>query len=108
MSKLCNSLCLVLVVCVCCSVLYLADEKLLTLDLAKFVEFVKPQLLVADHYPYFDHADKHDANVSFDTKAAYRANLESLRTASIAAGVPFWNFFHGAAPFGSLALPTEA
>ena len=97
--------------------------------LSRFVSTFKPRVLIMDHYPYWNRAEKKDVLVSIDTRDAYRQNLASLRTAaaaagrntrtipppfssasqpSVAAGIPFWNFFHGSMPFGSLVQPTEA
>jgi hypothetical protein len=67
--------------------------------LAKFIETVKPEVLSMDHYPAM--------RPNADTRADYRANLETFRTHSVAAGIPFWNFFYSM-PFNDRLDPTEA
>lgn len=66
---------------------------------ARFVSEVKPDVLSMDHYPMF----KPDA----DGRAGYCENLEAMRRQSLAAGIPFWNFFN-TMPFGAHSDPTEA
>lgn len=67
--------------------------------LSRFVEEVHPDVLSMDHYPLF-RPDR-------DGRDGYRRNLEAMRRASLAAGVPFWNFFN-AMPYGPHTDPTEA
>ncbi len=67
--------------------------------LRNFVETVKPDVLSMDHYPLMRPGD--------DSRSEYLKNLESMRKHSVAAGIPFWNFFHSM-PFGDRMDPTEA
>lgn len=66
---------------------------------AKFIEMVKPDVLSMDHYPVM--------RPNADSRADYRANLECFRTHSLAAGIPFWNYFY-CMPFNDRLDPTEA
>lgn len=66
---------------------------------ARFVAEVKPEVLSMDHYPLM--------KPGADRRDAYCENLETFRRHSVAAGVPFWNFFH-AMPFADRMDPTEA
>ncbi len=66
---------------------------------AKFIETVKPEVLSMDHYPLM--------RPEADTRADYRANLETFRAHSLAAGIPFWNYFYSM-PFNDRLDPTEA
>ena len=66
---------------------------------ARFVEEVGTDVLCMDHYPKFA--------PGVDGRANYCKNLEVMRTCSLEAGVPFWNFFN-TMPFGSHTDPTEA
>ena len=45
--------------------------------------------LVVDHYPFFELDD----NRGCEARDGYRQNLAALREASLAEGIPFWNFF---------------
>ena len=65
----------------------------------RFIQEVGVDVLSMDHYPLM----KPDA----DGREAYCRNLETMRTASLAAGMPFWNFFN-TMPFGPHDDPTEA
>lgn len=65
----------------------------------RFMKTVKPDVLSMDHYPLMRPGD--------DSRAEYLKNLEVMRRHSIAAGIPFWNFFHSM-PFGDRIDPTEA
>ena len=67
--------------------------------LKRFIETVKPDVLSMDHYPLIRPGD--------DSRGEYLKNLESMRKHSVAAGIPFWNFFHSM-PFGDRMDPTEA
>jgi Beta-galactosidase len=82
---------------------YATAEQLGTPDygehLRRFVAEVRPDVLSMDHYPNM----RPDA----DTRDAYLENLESMRRASVAAGIPFWNFFHSM-PYADHLDPTEA
>jgi hypothetical protein len=64
----------------------------------RFVKEVSPDVLSMDHYPMF----RPDA----DGREGYCRNLESMRRESLAAGIPFWNFFN-CMPFGPHSDPTE-
>ena len=64
-----------------------------------FVSAVHPDVLSMDHYPQF--------RPDFDGRAGYCQNLEVMRNESLAAGIPFWNFFN-TMPFGDQSDPTEA
>lgn len=66
----------------------------------RFVDEVKPEVLCMDHYPRFrpDEPDGRDG---------YCANLQVMRTESLRAGIPFWNFFN-TMPYGPHTDPTEA
>lgn len=65
----------------------------------KFMELVKPEVLSMDHYPLM--------RPNADRREAYCENLETFRRHSLAAGMPFWNFFHSM-PFADRIDPTEA
>jgi len=67
--------------------------------LARFVAEVGPAVLSMDHYPLF-RPDR-------DGREGYRHNLAAMRRESLAAGIPFWNFFN-AMPYGPHTDPTEA
>ena len=67
--------------------------------LAGFVQEVHPEALSMDHYPMF--------SPQADGREGYCQNLEAMRQESLAAGVPFWNFFN-TMPFGPHTDPTEA
>lgn len=67
--------------------------------LAGFIKTVKPEVLSMDHYP----AMRPDS----DSRPSYRANLESCRKQSLAANIPFWNYFYSM-PFNDRLDPTEA
>jgi Beta-galactosidase len=66
---------------------------------ALFVRQVKPEVLSMDHYPVM--------RPERDTRNDYCANLESFRKQSLAAGIPFWNYFCSM-PFNDHLDPTEA
>jgi hypothetical protein len=66
---------------------------------ARFVREVRPDVLSMDYYPMF--------SPEADGRDGYCQNLEVMREQSLAAGVPFWNFFN-AMPFGPHTDPTEA
>jgi hypothetical protein len=66
---------------------------------SRFVNEVRPDVLSMDHYPLF-RPDR-------DGRENYCRNLEVMRRESLAAGVPFWNFFN-AMPYGPHTDPTEA
>lgn len=66
---------------------------------ARFMAEVKPAVLSMDHYPLM--------KPGADRRDAYCDNLETFRRHSVAAGVPFWNFFHSM-PFADRMDPTEA
>ncbi len=66
---------------------------------SRFVGRVHPDVLSMDHYPLF-RPDR-------DGRENYCRNLEVMRRESLAAGVPFWNFFN-AMPYGPHTDPTEA
>jgi hypothetical protein len=67
--------------------------------LARFVREVHPDVLSMDHYPRF----APDA----DGRDGYCQNLAAMRQESLAAGIPFWNFFN-TMPYGPHTDPTEA
>jgi hypothetical protein len=60
---------------------------------------VKPDVLSMDHYPYF--------KPNVDGRESYCQTLEIMRSESLKAGIPFWNFFN-TMPFGDHTDPTEA
>ena len=64
-----------------------------------FISVVRPDVLSMDHYPQF--------HPNTDGRAGYCQNLEVMRSESLAAGIPFWNFFN-AMPYGDQSDPTEA
>jgi hypothetical protein len=66
---------------------------------ADFIRIYQPDVLCMDNYPIF----KPDR----DTRAAYIDNLDVFRKQSLAAGIPFWNFFN-IMPYGPHTDPTEA
>lgn len=65
----------------------------------RFVKEVNVDVLSMDHYPRFAPGT--------DGRAAYCENLEVMRRESVAAEIPFWNFFN-CMPFGPHTDPTEA
>src|SRR5205085_3741486 len=67
--------------------------------LERFTKEVGGDVLSMDYYPMFSPKD--------DGRDGYCVNLESMRKASLAAGIPFWNFFN-TMPFGAQTDPTEA
>lgn len=66
---------------------------------ARFISEVHPDVLSVDYYPHF----RPDA----DGRDGYCGNLEVMRQQSVAAGIPFWNFFN-TMPYGDHTDPTEA
>lgn len=66
---------------------------------ADFIRIYQPDVLCMDNYPIF----KPDR----DTRGLYIENLEIFRKQSLAAGIPFWNFFN-IMPYGPHTDPTEA
>ncbi|MFM7187830.1 MAG: hypothetical protein ACKO14_08425 [Armatimonadota bacterium] len=66
---------------------------------ADFIRVYQPDILCMDNYPIF----KPDR----DTRALYIDNLAIFRKQSLAAGIPFWNFFN-IMPYGPHTDPTEA
>lgn len=66
---------------------------------ARYIAEVQPDVLSMDHYPIF--------KPGVDGRDAYCANLEVMRTHSLKAGIPFWNFFN-TMPYGPHTDPTEA
>lgn len=64
----------------------------------RFVDEVDPDVLSMDHYPMMQ--------PKADGRAGYCSNLEVMRTHSLRAGIPFWNFFN-TMPFGPHYDPTE-
>lgn len=65
----------------------------------RFIKEVVPDVLSMDHYPMF--------RPEGDGRDRYCQNLEVMRRESLAAGIPFWNFFN-VMPFGPHSDPTEA
>lgn len=65
----------------------------------RFVREVKPEVLSMDHYPIM--------RPGADGRGAYLDNLETMRTHSLKARIPFWNFFYSM-PFNDRLDPTEA
>ncbi len=63
----------------------------------RFVQVVKPEVLCMDHYPRFAPGS--------DGRDGYCANLSTMRTYALQAGIPFWNFFN-VMPFGPHTDPT--
>jgi len=66
---------------------------------SRFVTEVQPDVLSMDHYPQF--------KPDLDGRDGYCQNLEVMRRQSLAAGIPFWNFFN-TMPYGDQFDPTEA
>ena len=66
---------------------------------SRFIAATHPSVLSMDYYPMF--------KPSGDDRAGYCRCLEVMRSQSVAAGVPFWNFFN-TMPFGAHSDPTEA
>ncbi len=66
---------------------------------SSFVILTGPDVLSMDHYPRFGRG--------VDGRDNYCRNLEVMRRESLAAGIPFWNFFN-AMPYGPHTDPTEA
>ncbi len=66
---------------------------------SRFVAEVNPDVLSMDHYPQF--------SPTADGREDYCQNLEVMRRHSLAAGIPFWNFFN-TMPYGPHTDPTEA
>ncbi len=67
--------------------------------LRRAVKEMDLDVLSMDHYPLF--------LPGADGRDAYCRNLEAMRRESLAAGIPFWNFFN-TMPFGPHSDPTEA
>jgi hypothetical protein len=65
----------------------------------KYMAEVHPDVLSMDHYPHFE---PHN-----DERQLYCDNLEIMRAESLAARIPFWNFFN-TMPYGDHSDPTEA
>lgn len=65
----------------------------------RFMTEVNPDVLSMDHYPQF--------SPSADGREDYCQNLDVMRRHSLAAGIPFWNFFN-TMPYGPHTDPTEA
>ncbi len=65
----------------------------------RFMAEVQPDVLSMDHYPRF--------GPGADGRDNYCRNLAVLRDDSLAAGIPFWNFFN-TMPYGPHTDPTEA
>ena len=65
----------------------------------RFIAEVNPDVLSMDHYPMFQ--------PNADGRDGYCQNLEVMRRHSVAAGIPFWNFFN-TMPYGPQSDPTEA
>jgi len=66
--------------------------------IARFLKEVPVDVLCMDHYPLF--------TPTTDGRDAYCENLEVMRKFSLAAGIPFWNFFN-TMPFYQHTDPTE-
>jgi hypothetical protein len=66
---------------------------------AQFISEVRPDVLSMDYYPQF--------KPKADGRDGYCQNLEVMRRQSLAAGIPFWNFFN-TMPYGDQFDPTEA
>ncbi|MGI8907512.1 MAG: hypothetical protein ACR2IE_13600 [Candidatus Sumerlaeaceae bacterium] len=66
----------------------------------RFVNEVKPDVLSMDHYPQFLPDRKRDMRQS------YLDCVGVLRTESLRAGIPYWNFFN-TMPYGPHTDPTE-
>lgn len=64
-----------------------------------YIAEVNPDVLSMDHYPQF--------HPNADGRDGYCQNLETMRRHSLAAGIPFWNFFN-TMPYGIQSDPTEA
>lgn len=64
----------------------------------RFVDEVDTDVLSMDHYPMMQ--------PKADSRTSYGENLEVLRSHSLRAGIPFWNFFN-TMPFGPHFDPTE-
>ncbi len=67
--------------------------------LARFINEVDPDVLCFDHYPIF--------RPDLDGRDGYCQNLSAAREFSLAANIPFWNFFNTTA-FYLHTDPTEA
>lgn len=65
----------------------------------QFIETVRPAVLSMDHYPIF--------RPERDGRDSYCNNLAVMREQSLAAGIPFWNFFN-TMPYGPHTDPTES
>ncbi|MBL9138164.1 MAG: hypothetical protein JNK85_20010 [Verrucomicrobiales bacterium] len=65
----------------------------------RFIDQVQPDVLSMDHYPRF--------GPEVDGRDNYCRNLEVMRRDSLAADIPFWNFFN-TMPYGPHTDPTEA
>lgn len=66
---------------------------------AAFIKQVQPEVLSMDHYPLM--------RPEGDSRESYLQNLATMRKYSLAARVPFWNFFYSM-PFNDRLDPTEA
>jgi hypothetical protein len=67
---------------------------------SRFCDVVKPDVLCMDHYPRFRPGEK-------DGRNNYCKNLSVMRSESLRAGIPFWNFFN-TMPYGPQTDPTAA
>lgn len=66
----------------------------------RFVDEVQPDVLSMDHYPMFRPDHKNDGRQS------YLDCINTMRTHSLRAGIPYWNFFN-TMPYGPHTDPTE-
>jgi hypothetical protein len=67
--------------------------------ISRFLKEVNVDVLSMDHYPIF--------RPERDGRDGYCGNLAVMRTHSLAAGIPFWNFFN-TMPYGPHTDPTES
>jgi hypothetical protein len=75
---------------------------------AAFISEVQPNMLSFDHYPDFQGAELPDLSVRGKTCGGYHFTLAVFRNASLASGLPFFNFFSSMFYAGSGADQTEA
>lgn len=66
---------------------------------AEFIRIYQPEVLCMDNYPIFKPGK--------DTRQTYIDNLDIFRKHSLAANIPFWNFYNFM-PYGPHTDPTEA
>ena len=68
----------------------------------QYIAAVAPNMLCFDHYPQFGEQPFDPAAAANTTQAGYLRNLADFRAASLASGLPFYNYFN-IMPYNDLA-----